>query len=158
MRLFFRLDSTASGLLKPTWSCGSSCFDDLNPFNIDCEPRLKDAIMADGLRLDIISCISRRTDGRLVVFPFSCMSFNRADDCEWLIKEGWLLLVLAAKFSIDDVADWEQFWDLVSKLLPSSTVESLLTLLFEVESTSLLTKVKTLIICLGTYEISDRRK
>lgn len=147
MRRFFLLDSTASGLLAPT--CGrsfeSSCFD-RNGCRIDCEPLLSEAMIADGLRPEIISCISRRTDGRLEVeFPFSGMPSNRLDDCEWLYDECWFVFVLAAKFSADDAADdkfeslWgilSWFWDWGSDVSPSSTIDSLLPLWLNV-STSL---------------------
>lgn len=61
-------------------------------------------MIADGLRPEIISCISSRIEGLLVVpFPFSGISFNRFT--EWLNDECWLAFVFAAKFSADDAAD-----------------------------------------------------
>lgn len=145
MRRFFRLDSTASGLLCPTWSFGSSCFD-RKGCKIDWEPRRSEAMIADGRRLEIISCISSRIDGRLEGV-FSGISFNRPEDCAWLNDKCWLAFVFAAKFSADDAAedalwsfsvDCKWYWDWSSKLSPSSTIESLLFLReFVVDSTSL---------------------
>lgn len=70
------------------------------------EPLLNEAIIADGLLVDNISW--SRTEGRRVVCVgagLSVNSFSRLADCALLNAECLLALVLAARFSADDLPD-----------------------------------------------------
>ena len=146
--LFFLLDSTASGLLGPVWSFGSSGFE-RNVLRIVVDPLRSEAMIAEGLRFDKISC--RTKEGlREFEFGFSGISLNPFEDWWrlWLNDVCWLALVLAAKFSADEPAD-DNSWlwsdplgipllDWVSEFSPSSTIDScLLSCLCDDVSTSL---------------------